>query len=190
MKILGRIEWKCHDTLILIGMLLWAAALIAVLPYDRVFYRGDMTQFAAMEYALRDALKQGQWPLWNPYFMEPLMANPQTMALYPPHLLLLFLPVKWLFPTRAVLHIWLAGAALYLLLRHWGFSRTACLAADRGLVWGGHSPGGWRDRPQKAGGDRLFGPGCAGTVGGFRPSRGHLPYQGADRRFPKPHSTG
>lgn len=135
MEIRERIEWKRSDTLILVGMLLWAAVLFAILPYDRVFYRGDMSQFTAMEYAIRAAIKQGQWPLWNPYFMEPLMANPQSMALYPPHLLLRFLPMRWFFPVQAVLHIWLAGAALYLLLRHWGFSRTACLAGSSAVAF-------------------------------------------------------
>ncbi len=135
MKISERIEWERFDTLALVGMLIGAVAIFTILPYDHVFYRGDMSYYTAMEYAIRTALREGELPLWNPYFMEPLLANPESMVLYPPHLLLRFLPIRLFFPVQAILHVWLVGVALYLLLRHWDFSRLASLTSASAVAY-------------------------------------------------------
>ncbi len=73
----------------------------------------------------------GGFPLWRPTIMSgtPFAANPLAGLYYPPNWILLFLP--WLplelgFNLSALVHLWLAGAAMYALLRR-GF--------DTG-VWG------------------------------------------------------
>ena len=125
---LSRIEWNRRDLLAVAALLLGSILLVCLPPARMVFFRGDMSYFSALEYAIREAGANGQWPLWNPYFSEPLLANPQAMVLYPPAALLRFLGTPAYFATLAVFHIWIAALALYLLARFLGFSRLAALA--------------------------------------------------------------
>ena len=106
--------------------------LLIFLLYARVFARpdqiagpligvpsGDMVLFYAFESAIRSALANHQWPLWNPYFGvgTPLLANPQTSALYPLTALLRWLPITPFFNWETILHVWLAGLGTYFLLK-------------------------------------------------------------------------
>jgi len=71
----------------------------------------------------RQALwSEGRFPLWRPTLMSgtPFAANPLAGLYYPPNWLFLFLP--WLpldvgFNLSALAHLWLAGAAMYALMR-------------------------------------------------------------------------
>lgn len=66
-----------------------------------------------------EALRAGRLPLWNPYlFMgAPLLANSQAAVLYPPNWPLLWLSTPKQVAWSIVLHVWLAGAGLYLFAR-------------------------------------------------------------------------
>ena len=87
-----------------------------------------------------EALRAGRLPLWNPYlFMgAPLLANSQAAVLYP-----LNWPLLWLSPPgqvawSIVVHVWLAGAGLYLFARHAvRLGRWASLAAALIFALGG-----------------------------------------------------
>lgn len=87
-----------------------------------------------------EALRAGRLPLWNPYlFMgAPLLANSQAAVLYP-----LNWPLLWLSPPKQVawsivLHVWLAGAGLYLFARQAvRLGRWASLAAAMIFALGG-----------------------------------------------------
>ena len=125
---LSRIEWNRRDLLAVAALLLGSVLLVCLPPARMVFFRGDMSYFSALEYAIRESGANGQWPLWNQYFSEPLLANPQAMVLYPPAALLRFLGTPAYFATLAVFHIWIAALALYLLARFHDFSRLAALA--------------------------------------------------------------
>jgi hypothetical protein len=125
---LSRIEWNRRDLLAVAALLLGSVLLVCLPPARMVLFRGDMSYFSALEYAIREAGANGQWPLWNPYFSEPLLANPQAMVLYPPAALLRFMDTPAYFATLAVFHIWIAALGLYLLSRFLGFSRPAALA--------------------------------------------------------------
>ena len=84
----------------------------------------------------RGALAEGTLPLWDPYEFggRPHLANPETLALYPPHVLLRVLPLPLFFALSFALHTWLAGAGIYLAARALGASRLiSVLAGGAGM---------------------------------------------------------
>lgn len=113
----------------LAACLAYVVLLLIVLPVEAYLYRGDMLYFHAVEAAVRDAVQQGEWPLWNTYFAEPLLANPQAMVFYPVHALLRFLPIPAVMAVDTGFHLWLMVAALYLMLRDWDLPRLASMGA-------------------------------------------------------------
>ena len=86
----------------------------------------------------REAWTQGTLPLWNPYQFggRPHLANPETLSLYPPHMLLRFLPLPLFFSLSLALHTWLAGAGTYFAARVVGAPRSVSALAS-GVVVGG-----------------------------------------------------
>ena len=139
-----RYGWPVH---ILAGLVL--AIFVAALYYpllftNRVLASGDILLYLyPYREAVAAALREGRIPFWNPYLFggAPLLANPQAAVLYPLHW-----PLIWLSPTQqvywsAAIHTWLLGAGGYWLLRRWGNSAWAGLAAalvlsGSGLVGG------------------------------------------------------
>ncbi len=81
---------------------------------------------------VRGSLAGGEWPLWNPAVFAgyPFLGNAQNELYYPIAWLLLLLPLAAALQANAVLHVWLAGAGMYLWARTLGVSRAgAGLAA-------------------------------------------------------------
>src|SRR6516225_9222785 len=57
---------------------------------DKTFFVRDVSFFHyPLKRLVTEAYKQGHWPLWNPYIQlgQPLLANPNAMALYPTQVL-------------------------------------------------------------------------------------------------------
>ena len=78
------------------------------------------------------ALRAGQLPLWNAAINcgFPLFAEGQAGPLYPPNVVLaLLLPTWAALNWNIVLHLWLAGAGMYALVRGFGAVRPAALCA-------------------------------------------------------------
>ncbi|MFN2289830.1 MAG: YfhO family protein, partial [Anaerolineae bacterium] len=85
---------------------------------------GDLVSFLFPTYRFAAAqLSQGELPLWNPHLYggAPFLADMQSGLFYPLNLLLFFLApifryeaLEWM----AVLHVFLAGAFMYLCLRY------------------------------------------------------------------------
>ncbi len=86
-----------------------------------------------------EAVKAGEFPLWNPYTLsgQPLFASLQTCILYPPNILLLLLPLGFAYNLTIVLHFFLSGWFIYLLCREIGGSRTAGVLACLSFSLGG-----------------------------------------------------
>jgi hypothetical protein len=81
-----------------------------------------VTHWPNAHFARRALWQDGQFPLWRPTIMSgtPFAANPLSQLYYPPNWLLLFLPAIPLevgFNLSALAHLWLAGAAMYGLMR-------------------------------------------------------------------------
>ena len=85
----------------------------------------------------RGAFARGMLPLWDPYEFggRPHLARPETLALYPPHMVLRVLPLPLFFALSFALHTWLAGAGTFLAARALGASRLVSMLAG-GAVMG------------------------------------------------------
>jgi hypothetical protein len=91
---------------------------------------GDLASFLYPQYSFAaQSIRLGSIPLWNPHLYSgaPFLADNQSGLLYPINLL-----AFGLFPNLTysvmeglvVLHVWIAGAAMYACLRMWPFRST------------------------------------------------------------------
>jgi heme exporter protein D len=116
----------CHLTFLILSLaLLWP---VAQHPGWWIWTPGAahsdlaVTHWPNAHFTRRALWDEGQFPLWRPTIMSgaPFAANPLAGLYYPPNWLFLFLP--WLplevgFNLSALAHLWLAGAAMYALMR-------------------------------------------------------------------------
>lgn len=100
--------------------------------------------------AVRSALRQGRLPFWDPYRFNgnPLMADPQQSAFYPPTWLTFTLPANVGVSWYMALHVILAGVGMAAFVRFMGGKRLPALLAGvtfafsgllAGRLWAGHS---------------------------------------------------
>lgn len=123
-----------------------ALSLLALYAFREVLAAGqdrlpglDAPIFYTWEVFTREALKEGGWPHWNPYFWGGTLhfADTLTTTMYPPALLL-----RWLHPSAflawmAVLHLLIGGAGTLFLARVLGLSWLASSAAALAVTLGG-----------------------------------------------------
>jgi hypothetical protein len=78
-----------------------------------------------IESVIHDAYSRGRLPVWNPWIAggRPLLANPNSGALYPVRPLLALLPFPLAFRIFPLMHWALAGIGMIALLRSIGVSR-------------------------------------------------------------------
>ena len=118
----------------LLSLALLLLIAVAQVPYD-VKQTAAPGPFARIsinrEIVNRGAFATGTLPLWDPYQFggRPHLANPQTLALYPPHILLHVVTLTLFFALSFALHTWLAGAGTYLGARTLGASRVVSVLA-------------------------------------------------------------
>jgi hypothetical protein len=127
-----------HDVVVLTILLL-----VVLIPVryetERAAAPGAFARVAMnWEIVNREAWTQGKPPLWNPYQFggRPHLANPETLSLYPPHMLLRLLPLPLFFSLSLALHTWLAGAGTYFAARALGASRVVSALASGAVVGG------------------------------------------------------
>lgn len=116
--------------LLIIGALGLATLLFfwKVVFLGEVFYFRDTFKFFyPLKKYLVTTLSQGRLPLWNPYMYNgvPFLADNTTAVFYPFHILYLFLPFDMAFQYFILLHYFLGGVFVYLLMRGWKLSRYA-----------------------------------------------------------------
>jgi hypothetical protein len=85
---------------------------------------------------IRQSLRQGEWPLWNPHQFAgtPFLAKGQHLALYPLSVLFLLLPLWKAYGVFIALHLALAGACAFVLARSLGLRPFEALVT--GIVYG------------------------------------------------------
>lgn len=130
-------EWAAVGFVSAVPFLFYARAAVGA----GMFYFGDIARFYYPTRVLyADALRAGRLPLWQPEILLgfPLLAEMQTGALYPLHLLLYrFLPLDWALNYDILLHLaWLA-AGMYVLARAHGISIVGAMLAALALTLGG-----------------------------------------------------
>lgn len=110
---------------LLIILLVWFKD---VLFLDNIFCFGDIPRYYyPLREFVRELIKNGKIPLWNPYIFcgNPLFATLQSQVFYPISIIFYLLPAAKGFNIYTVLHIYLAGVFIYILLRYWRLSRYA-----------------------------------------------------------------
>jgi hypothetical protein len=98
-----------------------------------------VTHWPNAHFTRRMLWEYGRFPLWRPTIMSgvPFAANPLAGLYYPLNWVFLFLP--WLplevgFNVSALVHLWLAGAAMYVLMRR-GFDAGVWGALVAGVAY-------------------------------------------------------
>ena len=95
-------------------------------PWD-VLQADGVLQFYPWRDLVFESWRNGQVPFWNPYELAgtPLLANSQSGALYPPHILIgvLHVPTAYAIVLLAWFHLAIAGLGTYFLARQIGASR-------------------------------------------------------------------
>lgn len=99
--------------------------------------RGDTVFLLPMHFEIyNEGLKRGELRLWNPRLFGgyPLYYDTMLHPFYPPHLVLhLLFPPGPAYTLTLFLHLFFAGASMFLLCR--GFGRSEAASAAAGLVW-------------------------------------------------------
>ena len=106
-------------------------------PWD-VLQADGVLQFAGWRSMVLEGWARGELPAWNPYSLcgTPLLANSQSAALYPPHVLLGVLHVPWplAMTILAWFHLFAAGAGVLVLCRRLGGTESAAVLG--GVLFG------------------------------------------------------
>ncbi len=101
-------------------------------PWD-VLQADSVLQFYPWRKMVFEAWGSGQLPLWNPYQLcgAPLLANSQSGAFYPPHILLgvLHVPVETGIDLLAWFHLAMAGLGVASLVRKFGGNEIGALTS-------------------------------------------------------------
>ncbi|RMF94120.1 MAG: hypothetical protein D6736_00625 [Nitrospinota bacterium] len=93
------------------------------------YFRDTFRLFYPIKWFMVTAFRRGELPLWNPYLSNgvPFLADNTTAVLYPLNLIFLLLPLPVAFQWFILLHYFLGGVFVYLLLRSWRLSPYAAL---------------------------------------------------------------
>ncbi|HYK87348.1 MAG TPA: YfhO family protein [Acidobacteriota bacterium] len=115
--------------LALLGVLFFADLLFSTKNF---FFRDVFNFHYPLRKVMIDSYAHGEFPLWNPYVYlgQPMLANPNYMALYPTNLLNLVVPFAYAFKLHMILHAILAGIGLFFLQRRLGIPPLPALAGS------------------------------------------------------------
>lgn len=106
---------------------------------DDVLPGRDSVNLYIWEIYTRAVLATGKLPFWNPFHFAgtPHLADVQTTVLYPPAMLLRWLPPGAFLSWMAALHVWIAGAGFLFLARVIGLGWLASSAVALAGMLGG-----------------------------------------------------
>jgi hypothetical protein len=106
---------------------------------DDVLPGRDSVNLYVWEIYTRTVLATGTLPFWNPLHFAgtPHLADVQTTVLYPPAMLLRWLPPGAFLSWMAALHVWIAGAGVLFLARVIGLGWLASTAVAVAGMLGG-----------------------------------------------------
>ena len=88
----------------------------------RSFFTRDFANFGyPLAWHVQQSYCAGEIPLWNPYNFAglPFLAQWNTLALYPPSLIYILLPLPWSLNCFNLLHLYLGGVGMFCLARRW-----------------------------------------------------------------------
>jgi hypothetical protein len=128
--------WLSRGRFALLLGLLVLATFPGVLLGGGTFVVRDFGLFSyPVAYFQRESFWRGELPFWNPLSScgIPFLAQWNTMALYPPALIYLLLPLTWSLPFFCLAHLFWGGLGMYLLAHRWTNDQLA--AALAGVIF-------------------------------------------------------
>jgi hypothetical protein len=98
-----------------------------LLSGEVIFWGTPLLQFVPWREFAFDALRDGYFPLWNPWLGmgAPLIANYQSALFYPPNFLLILIGSAWGHGLLVFLHIVWTGIGMMLLARKLGLGKLS-----------------------------------------------------------------
>jgi len=119
-------EWIFIAAILCLIVVFFAAGLFGG---KSLFMRDMVFDFIPQHVFAAQVIKTGHLPLWSEFsgFGKPFAADPQTATFYPLHLLFYALPSGLAVNLYCVLHLWIAGAGMYSLARHWKLDPSPAL---------------------------------------------------------------
>jgi hypothetical protein len=111
-------------------LLAWIALPLAR-GIETLYMRDVLNAHLAMKWSQARALRQGYFPLLDPYRGggQPLAGNPNAVPFYPTNALYLWASPFWALNAHFWIHLLLAPFAFSWLARRWGLAREAAWAA-------------------------------------------------------------
>lgn len=99
------------------------------IPYKNPLITDPVRQQYPWRFIAIQQIKQGEWPVWNPYSFAgtPLLANLQSAPFYPLNIFFFIFPFHSAWSLLVILQPVLAGLFLYLYLREMKLSRRAAV---------------------------------------------------------------
>lgn len=131
--------WNFPRYALLLGLSIFLVFPRPLLGLHSFFYRDYGVLGYPFVYFFRQSFWRGEVPLWNPFSNcgAPFLAQWGTMACYPFSLVYLILPLPWSLSIFTLGHLFLAGAGMFLLARHWLTNEFGAVVAGLGFVWSG-----------------------------------------------------
>lgn len=104
---------------VFLALLIFAAFPLGVLGLKIPLFRDFGLYSYPIAHYLREALRRGEIPLWNPlsFCGIPFLAQWNTMVLYPFSILYVLLPLAQGLTWFCLLHVWIAGLGMFYLAR-------------------------------------------------------------------------
>ena len=134
---------KNKVTVVCVVLLLCITALYfsPVVFSSKTFASRDMYAFYyPRQFFAAECIKSGILPLWNPHLASgvPFLANLQSSVFYPLSLVYYLLPFQIGFKYFIILHYFLSGLWMFLLMRHWKYDAYSCMVAAIAFMLGGY----------------------------------------------------
>jgi hypothetical protein len=132
-------RWAAAAILCGLSILVFITLRDVFVAEDDVLPGRDSVNLYVWEIYTRTVLATGKLPFWNPFHFAgtPHLADLQTTVLYPPAMLLRWLPPGVFLSSMAALHVWIAGAGVLFLARVIGLGWLAATAAAVAGMLGG-----------------------------------------------------
>ncbi|MBW1855460.1 MAG: YfhO family protein, partial [Deltaproteobacteria bacterium] len=106
---------------------------LPVIFSDQTYASRDIYNFFnPRRFFAAETIRSGTIPLWNPYLASgvPFLANLQGAVFYPLSIIYYILPFQLGFKCFIVLHYYLAGLFMFLLMRRWRYDTySSCISA-------------------------------------------------------------
>ena len=114
---------------------------LPVIFSDQTYASRDIYNFFnPRRFFAAETIRSGTIPLWNPYLASgvPFLANLQGAVFYPLSIIYYILPFQLGFKCFIVLHYYLAGLFMFLLMRRWRYDTYSSFISALVFMFGGY----------------------------------------------------